>query len=180
MARSIFAIDPGKSGAISLLQTSYDGTQLLSVWDMPIDSHTGDPAAYALHAILRNADPSDTVCYIEQVGARPDQGVVSTFNFGLGYGICLGAAAIAGLPIVLVKPNVWKPKMRIAPGGTKTQKKARAMARATLLMPGCDVFWPLKKHDGRAESALIAAYGALKEGVPCTQLKPWRLNGDAV
>jgi hypothetical protein len=38
--------------------------------------------------------------------------------------------------------------------------KDAARARASQLLPQAAHQWPLKKHDGRAESALIALYGA--------------------
>jgi hypothetical protein len=38
-------------------------------------------------------------------------------------------------------------------------EKDGARARASQLLPQHAGHWPLKKHDGRAEAALIALYG---------------------
>ncbi len=175
-------IDPGKTGGIASITTDGRGRGTLDVWDMPISEQTGDPCPFELHRILKDcqSDANRIDVYIEKVGSRPGQGVVSTFNFGVGYGIVKAAVAIHCLPMTLIPPATWKPRMRIKSGGTKTQKKDRAMARASELLPFCKDMWPLKKHDGRAEAALIAVYGHMSEGTPITVIEAGTLNGKPV
>jgi len=48
--------------------------------------------------------------------------------------------------------------------------KDAARARASQLLPHAANQWPLKKHDGRAESACIAYWGL-------RQLQPQAING---
>jgi hypothetical protein len=51
------------------------------------------------------------------------------------------------------------------------------MERANQLLPFCTDMWPLKKHDGRAEAALIAVYGHLSENRPMTSIQEGTVNG---
>jgi crossover junction endodeoxyribonuclease RuvC len=175
-------IDPGKTGAVACLTTNENGTGTLDVWDMPINENTGDPCPHTLDLILKDCrQPGSTVhAYVEKVASRPGQGVVSTFNFGVGFGIVLAAVAIRQIAMTLVPPATWKPRLKIRSGGTKTQKKHKAMERASELLPHCETLWPLKKHDGRAEAALIALYGHLSEGNKATIIEARYLNGEGI
>lgn len=47
-------------------------------------------------------------CQIEKVGAMPNQGSVSGFNFGEAYGITKAMAQAAGFNVSLVRPQDWK------------------------------------------------------------------------
>jgi crossover junction endodeoxyribonuclease RuvC len=87
----------------------------------------------------------------------PRDGHVGAFAFGRGFGIIETALAAADLPFSCVRPQVWKKRLGV------TADKDQARQRATQLLPRGASLWPLKKHDGRAEAALIALYG-LKEG----------------
>jgi crossover junction endodeoxyribonuclease RuvC len=83
----------------------------------------------------------------------PRDGHVGAFSFGRSYGIIETALAAAQIPFRTVRPQVWKKAM----GVLADKDQARQMA--TQLIPSGAEFWPLKKHDGRAEAALIAQYG---------------------
>lgn len=78
------------------------------------------------------------------------QRVAKTFN---GYGILLGVIAALGIPITHVYSRTWKAALRVPAA------KDGARARASELIRGGAVHWPLIKHDGRAEAALIALWG---------------------
>ena len=56
--------------------------------------------------------------------------------------------------LVLVPPQVWKRRFNL------TSDKDASRARASELLPAHAHLWPLKEHDGRAEAALLALYGA--------------------
>jgi crossover junction endodeoxyribonuclease RuvC len=56
----------------------------------------------------------------------------------------------------MVRPNIWKKAI----GCPKDKDMARMLA--SRLLPQHSDNWPLKKHDGRAEAALIALYGLNK------------------
>lgn len=86
------------------------------------------------------------------------QGVVSSFNFGAGYGIWLGIIAGAGLYdcLRLVRPNIWRPLM-VGPGTDK--KVSRSVA--SRLWPQMD--FALVKSADIAEGLLLAEFGRRKD-----------------
>lgn len=150
---NIIGIDPGLKGAIAVFS---DG-RLYDVWDMPTyqiksgksKKNFVDPAQ--LHSILSRVDIDEV--WLEKVHAMPGQGVTSMFNFGMGYGIILGVVASLKLPINHVTPQKWKKALTVPAG------KDGARHRATELMPYASDMWPLKKHEGRSEAAMIAFHG---------------------
>lgn len=147
----IVGIDPGAKGAIALIEG-----ETLQIVDMPTSKEGAkpkdrvDPAALAL--ILRCFNPSHV--WVERVGAMPGNGVSSMFNFGTAYGYARGIPVALGFPTTLIGPAQWKSAMRVP------ASKDAARARASQLLPKHASLWPLVKHDGRAEAALIALYGA--------------------
>lgn len=157
MTVSVIGIDPGLNGAIAHLSKR----GVLQIWDMPTfqivrggkNKREVDEASVA--DIL--ADLTGT-CYLEKVGAMPGQGSSSMFSFGQSYGILRGAIAALEMPRELVPPQTWKAELKVKKG------KDAARLRATELMPEYSNLWPLVKHDGRAEAALIAYYGQKMRG----------------
>jgi crossover junction endodeoxyribonuclease RuvC len=155
----IAAIDPGLSGALAFLDPA-----------MPSTVETVDIPTHLLVRGGKNKRELDIVqlisifavrrlthCFIEQVGAMPKQGVSSVFAFGKAFGIVLGIVAARSIPVTLVPPAPparWKRVMQV------TKSKDGCRARASQLLPEAAHQWPLRKHDGRAEAALIALYGA--------------------
>jgi hypothetical protein len=155
----VLGIDPGLSGAISVLE----GDSCLC-FDMPVHalSRGGkskrevDPHGLA-NLIVKWASANDHA-FVERVGAMPGQGVSSMFALGKGFGIILGVLAALAVPYTVVDPRIWKKALGVP------AEKDGARARASQLMPKAAGQWPLKKHDGRAEAALIALYGMRKLG----------------
>jgi len=74
------------------------------------------------------------------------------FNFGRATGILEGLIIAQFWPLESVMRHHWKREMRCP------KDKDGARARASQLLPKHAHNWPLKKHDGRAEAALIALY----------------------
>jgi crossover junction endodeoxyribonuclease RuvC len=145
----IVGIDPGAKGAIALIE----GDSLI-VRDMPtVTNKKGnprvDPAAFG--AILREFNPSHV--WVEDVHSMPKQGVASTFAFGVAVGFAQGIPLALGFPMTVIGPAQWKSAMRCSADKNATR------ARASQLLPKHAHQWPLAKHDGRAEAALIALYG---------------------
>jgi crossover junction endodeoxyribonuclease RuvC len=102
--------------------------------------------------------------YIEKVGAMPKQGVVSTFNFGKGFGKLLGAMEAFGVPVHLVTPQAWKKEILAGLDwkgnkGCSCEYVARAYPHIDLT-PGKK----RKPHDGIADAVCIAEYGARRIG----------------
>ena len=153
----ILGVDPGLSGAFALYAVE-GGT--LQVFDVPTTSRTVngkvkrriDP--YQLAAWLELQRPLVEFAVIEQVNAMPGQGVTSSFNFGFTTGAIHGIIAACGIEIRTVAPQVWKRKF-----GLLGQPKDASRALASTKFPQFTHLWPLKKHDGRAEAALLALYG---------------------
>lgn len=153
-------IDPGYSGAIAVLEFDRPTKQITSLrmHDMPVyykenNRKTIDIAG--LKVILMEQGNVDHIM-IEQVASRPGDGPVGAFSFGTGYGILLGLCAGMNLPHTTVLPTVWKKDLSVP------ANKDEARARASQLLPLYSSFWLLKKHDGRAEAALIALHGIRK------------------
>jgi crossover junction endodeoxyribonuclease RuvC len=148
-------IDPGLSGAVALLDAATGA--IVDIFDMPTlalsrggkNKRELDPHSLA-GAIGRDRMGH---AFVELVGAMPGQGVSSVFSFGKSYGITLGVLATLGVPMSFVAPAAWKRALQVPAA------KDGARARATQLMPAAAHHWPLVKHDGRAEAALIAYYG---------------------
>jgi crossover junction endodeoxyribonuclease RuvC len=90
---------------------------------------------------------------VEIVHAMPKQGVSSSFNFGMSYGVALGVIGALKIPVVHVSPTKWKKYF----GLSADKEEARALAISK---------WPAslhfrrKKDNGRAEAGLLALYGA--------------------
>lgn len=155
-------IDPGLDGAICYFRTDIPSQ---FVADMPtLEIERGGKKkreidegrlAEMLTRVRDNAklfsEPAHVVC--EAVNAMPEQGVTSTFAFGKGYGIIRGILAALEIPRTYVPPVTWKRALQLS------SDKDASRRRAGELMPQAAKHWPLKKHDGRAEAALLAYYG---------------------
>lgn len=149
--KAILGIDVGMSGALSL----YDGEEL-QIWDMPVleRNKTKRMDCHRITQIIQELYP--THAYIEQVNAF-GMGATGAYNFGFGCGAIEGVLSALGVPYTYVTPQVWKKAMDCP------KDKDSARSRASQLLPKDAHMWDLKKHDGRAESALIALYGFNKQ-----------------
>jgi hypothetical protein len=142
----ILACDPGLSGAFF-----WRG----DVADMPTYAKDkrrciDERGVFALVEDYRDAGAVRLV--IEDVHGAPGQSAPAAFNFGYGVGIIIGAAIAAGLELERVAPQVWKRALKVP------ADKRASRARASELLPAFSHLWPLAKHDGRAEAAMLALY----------------------
>lgn len=151
LSRVVLGADPGKKGAIALLG---DDDVLLAVEDMP-DPNGGALTAALLSLIGEHEPYLPTIAWLEQAQPMPKQGLVTTFLYGRNFGALEAVPAALGIPFNLVTPAVWK---KAFPGVTADKNTSREAAIRQWPMHA-DLF-RLKKHDGRAEAALIALYGA--------------------
>ena len=156
----IVGIDPGLSGALFFLD--------------PRDPATGKAVDLPVYLLTRGGKKKReldvaglirllvqhplTHAFIEQVGAFPRQGVSGVFAFGKTYGTILGVLACRGVPLTLVPPVRWKRALHVS------KDKDACRARASQLLPQAAGQWPLRRHDGRAEAALLALYGVRQLG----------------
>jgi len=145
--KCIMGIDPGISGAVAFYFP--DQRAGISAYDVPIVGK--EINASALHDLIHQYAPDLAV--IEIVHSMPKQGVASSFNFGMSYGIAKGVVGSLHIPTINVAPTKWKKHF----GLTADKEQARALAIST---------WPFSEHfrrkkdNGRAEAALLALYGA--------------------
>lgn len=158
----IIGIDPGLSGAIAVFDTVTEGRVSLAVHDMP--THTITVAGkkrrhidgYLLARMVDEIATLDDIrmAVVEDVHAMPKQGVTSSFKFGFVTGIVHGVICANLIPMRVVAPQVWKRAFGL------TSDKDASRRCASAMFPRFAHLWPLAGHDGRAEAALLALYGA--------------------
>lgn len=157
----IVGIDPGLSGALFFINP--EGTTGEAV-DAPVHLlKRGGKAKRELDIVaLLNILGRHPIshAFVELVGPMPRQGVSSVFSFGKSYGVVLGAVAACHIPLTLVSPVQWKRALQVP------RSKDGARARASQLLPEAAHQWPLQRHDGRAEAALIGLYGVRQLQAP--------------
>lgn len=148
----VAGIDPGLSGALAFYDTSTGEVETI---DMPtltlgktakrrIDEHQLANIFWKRHA---------GHAFVELVALRPGESGTSALTIGIGFGVIRGTLAAVGMPFTIVTSKAWKAALGV------TGDKDNARSRASQLLPQASDQWPLKKHDGRAEAALLALYG---------------------
>jgi crossover junction endodeoxyribonuclease RuvC len=159
----IIGIDPGATGAISIIDTTEHTLVILDMPIIPVGSSKKrtevDGGAIADFVAGRDIHS----CYIEDVWSLPHDGHVGAFNFGDKYGTVKGVMAAMCIDSYRVRPNVWKLKMK-APAD-----KRQSCERAKRLFPNHADLFARVKDDGRAESAMIALYGVFHQGLSLTK-----------
>ena len=151
----IFGIDPGISGAISVLENK----KVIEIFDMPtmIDGKKNKRqvnGAQVTHIIKERLDSDkEIIVVVEHVNAMPGQGVTSMFNFGQSFGVIKGICSALSLPIYFVRPTKWKKHFNLI----KTNKDA-SRTKATEIYPHISDKISRKKDSNRADAILIASY----------------------
>ena len=174
--RRILGVDPGARGGLGVLDLDDAGrvcglalhrTPRMAVLRNKKLREEYDPAA--MHALLVAALDGWPVALeaevaLEAQGARPGQGVASSYRTGLGFGLWLGLVVAARVPYRIVQPLAWKRHAGLL-GAPKRASRLRAQER----FPSLGVIRPL--DEGPAEGLLIAAFVAAThtEGVPHAQ-----------
>lgn len=159
---AVLGIDPGLDGALVL----YGGDDDILLFDMPTvetvvhKKKKRQIDAYQVANMIERHRDRITHAIVEQVGSMPEQGITSAFNFGYGAGVLYGVLAANVVPVQFVAPAVWKRQFGLIGKGKDASRIA-----ASRIAPHFSGYWPLKKHDGRAEAFLLAAWGMLR-GVP--------------
>jgi len=151
----IFGIDPGVSGAISILENK----KVLEVFDMPtmIDGKknkkqvNGSQVANIIKDNLNN--DKEVIVVVEHVNAMPGQGVTSMFNFGQSFGVIKGICSALNLPIYFVRPTKWKKYFNLI----KTNKDA-SRTKVIEAYPEISSKLSRKKDSNKADAILIARY----------------------
>lgn len=155
-------IDPGGSGAVAMFDPT---TKHMEVVDMPthqIQVGKTKRTRVDLHGLanlLQIWAPHAAFAAIEEVHSTPMDGPVGAFAFGEAFGAAKMACAANLIPYQLCPPQAWKAAFRLI-----GKDKDESRLRASQILPTAAHHWPLKKHDGRAEAALIALYAARLKG----------------
>lgn len=140
MNRLYIGIDPGKSGALAIL----DG-ETVSVYPFDEDAYIRE---------LKIASLQSCVCCLERVGAMPGQGVTSMFSFGANFGFIQGVLRAFHIPFELVTPQKWKKEFGVS-------GKNESVTVCKRLFPGVSLLATekcRKDSDGMAEALLMAEY----------------------
>ena len=145
---TILSVDPGSVSAAwaLILPDCGGGLGAALAEEMPVVDRMVDGRAFA--RILDRHCPTHAV--VERVSAFPKQGVASSFRFGMGYGIILGALMSQQVKIFDVAPGSWKKHFRL----DSDKEKARALAIRRF--PHIDL--SRKKDAGRAEALLMGLW----------------------
>ena len=153
----IFGIDPGVSGAISVLEDK----KIIEIFDMPtmIDGKknkkqvNGSQVTNIIKERLNNDKEKEVVVVVEHVNAMPGQGVTSMFNFGQSFGVIKGICSALSLPIYFVRPTKWKKHFNLI----KTNKDA-SRTKVIEVYPEISSKLHRKKDSNKADAILIARY----------------------
>ena len=151
----IFGIDPGVSGAISILQNK----KVIEVYDMPtmIDGKKNKKQVNGSQVsnIIRERlnENNEIIVVVEHVNAMPGQGVTSMFNFGQSFGVIKGVCSALSVPIYFVRPTKWKKYFNLI----KTNKDA-SRTKVIEVYPEISGKLSRKKDSNKADAILIARY----------------------
>ena len=151
----IFGIDPGMSGAISVLENK----KVIEIFDMPtmIDGKknkkqvNGSQVTNIIKERIKN--DKEIIVVVEHVNAIPGQGVTSMFNFGQSFGVIKGICSALSLPIYFVRPTKWKKHFNFI----KTNKDA-SRTKVIQVYPEISSQLSRKKYANKADAILIARY----------------------
>jgi hypothetical protein len=91
--------DPGSEGAVVIIDQ--DARLVASLCTAGLEP-------VAISAWLREHDGKVTLCALEKVSARPQDGGASAFEFGRSAGIFEGLLIAFRMPLVLVRPQSWQ------------------------------------------------------------------------
>jgi len=151
----IFGIDPGVSGAISVLENK----KIIDIYDMPtmIDGKKNKKQVNGSQVTNiikeRISKEKEIIVVVEHVNAMPGQGVTSMFNFGQSFGVIKGVCSALGLPIYFVRPTKWKKYFNLI----KTNKDA-SRTKVIEAYPEISSKLSRKKDSNKADAILIARY----------------------
>ena len=153
----IFAIDPGLSGAIAILENK----KVLDLFDMPVMADgkknkrqiNGSQTYNEIYLRTKNFSKKDIFVVVEQVSAMPGQGVTSMFNFGQTFGAIKGISATLKLPIFFVRPSKWKKHFELI-----NSSKDASRTKAIEMYPSYAEKLSRKKDVNKSDAILIARF----------------------
>ncbi len=155
----IVGIDPGKHGAICILQDKIIVT-LVEMMD-----------AWRFADMIEHEKPD--VVYIEKAQAFPKNGAVAMFNYGRDFGQILGVLISLHIKHYLIPPATWAKKMHVGvirslPAKVKSLQAAKRLKpletwREEIGPWGISESKRKVAHDGFVDAYLLAEYGRCNE-----------------
>ncbi len=149
-------IDTGLTGAIA-----FHNSTAVQVYDTPTfwqtKSNGKRKRIYDPFLISRLYLPSKKVKVVvglELAHARPGEGVVSSFSFGVGFGIHQGVVGAYGHQLAIISPQKWKREFFGKGKSTKDDSRYKAIE----LFPYLEDKLIRKGDHNRAEAILISEY----------------------
>lgn len=168
----IIGIDVGLTGGLCCFEVMAESTtstkfykRVVDIIDMPTihEEKTREVDVVALQRWLRGSY-ADHV-FLERVrampsipgagGVRRSMGATSAFNFGGSFASIKTVVRLSGAPFTLIEPQTWKKRF-----GLKGSDKEQSRQMALRMMPDAKGYMERKLDHNRAESLLIAMYGA--------------------
>jgi Holliday junction resolvasome RuvABC endonuclease subunit len=152
----VLGVDLGVHGSLSVVDI-FGGTApvLIGCVDIPVVG-TGAKErvdAIALRDWLTTHSPQHA--YVERAQAMPRQGASSGFKYGRAAGAVEAVLACCEIPVTIIEPSAWK-KFHKLRGGDKEGDRQRALQ----LFPAAHAMLARKRDHNRADSILLALYGA--------------------
>jgi len=163
-------IDPGIQGAIAFVD--WRGA-LLKTLPMPIikvDKRSEvDPVAFEF-ILERNIRNKSAIVVVEKVTAF-GMGLTSAFTWGKQLGAIHAIARLLCKDVHRVRPQEWQAVMFSDPKDRSLNTKQKANREAEFIFPQLKEILKLKKNQGHADAALIAAFGVVQFITPQTRKK---------
>ena len=163
----VIGVDPGLGGALcAFYGQDEEGDELIAdIIDMPTMPHGSRSEVDAITVLKWLRRWNAGIAYVENVqpmpsipdkktGERRNMGAATNFRFGMAVGSIRGILQSQGIEVRDVHPRTWTDAFELKGGSKKPHLR---LARA--LWTCNRGFFRLEKHEGRADAALIAAFG---------------------
>lgn len=160
MMSTILGVDPGRTGALVLLD--FDTGELVHAARMPVKNDKVSRAALVDLFDLFTDESELAFCALELVHSRPTNGVVSAFAFGMYSEMIRMSCACYDIDYVEITPQQWQKDYNVPPKHKGEQSKARTERVKAHLQIEAAKRWDLpilfKADAGMADAALIAEW----------------------
>ncbi len=167
MTTAYMGIDPGKTGAIAVIHMGN-----IKLYPVPMIGSTGKKSDYdvgAMADIIRHwSVTDDCFCMLEKASVFKGQGISSSGNFMMGFGIWRGILGALRIPHEIVTPRKWTKAMHEGLN-LKNDPKRNSEIAAKRLFPDIDFRKSdraSKPYSGFIDALLLAEYGRRKLNRP--------------
>jgi hypothetical protein len=161
----IIGIDPGKKGAIAIMD--FETGNLMELFNIPYKDKFPDLAEIflrigkVLEIYYYNTQNNSEIkgVYFEKITAIGGMGVTSAFTFGLGYGMLMGAFEMTAYQMYWVQPKEWQKRIL---GGLNHGDKGQAIDYVKQKVINFESFLRTKDKSlisGLADAICICEYG---------------------